>query len=265
MPTVTCPTGLRGEIREWTVADEDVLAAAVAARDGKAPSVERVSDNAFAKMIVAAWRTVDPGPYVGMQALDVDRLFSVDYIYALLRARAESWGEEVEVTGDCGQGHRVSATVRIEQCTFEAPSPEAIEAVRRKSAVPFTLPRCNRTVHFLPLTNALEAEISRAVAALPADPATEALMARLASVDGFDAQTGVDAETEVPLRDWIKRLPSKEAMALRRAMAAADGSVDTEVHIGCKQDGTVAVGNVLASADFFAPGAGMTWSGRSSS
>ena len=66
---VTCPSGLRGNVREWTVADEDVLVESMGlAAQGKMLQ-------GLEALIRDSWvETIDPGPYGNMPKLDLEAL-----------------------------------------------------------------------------------------------------------------------------------------------------------------------------------------------
>jgi hypothetical protein len=251
MTEIVCPSGLRGRVRGMTVGDEDVLSKVTrtAVKGGKA-------SDAIYQIVQNCWvDVIDPGPYTDMTTLQINRLLSVDMQYALMQVRAASWGDMVNVEADCPHGHRVSGDVPISGCDFRPPSPQALQAIRTDGAVDFKLPSIGRIVKFWPLTVGVEERATDAMEAMPNEPVSEALVARIAEIEGFDANL-MDTETEMDIRGWIKQMPSADAMALRRAMAEADGAIDTEVHIPCDEDQSVAVADIMVTADFFAPRAG---------
>lgn len=248
---VTCPSGLRGEIRELFVADEDLLAELSEAGDARKKLA--IMDT----MIANVWtRTLDPGPYGTMPKLEVDRLLAADGDLILLRMRQASWGDDLDLRGyRCDKGHLVEGSVKLSACPIKRITPEVAKAVREGKPLTVTLPKVKRTVAFMPLTCGLQRQIDMARDEFPKDRATQSLVNRIASIEGFDKQTQMDVESKMDVPAWIKRLPSSDASVLRAAMRDADPDVDLLADIACMHAGCgkVVRVNVVSSPDFFLP------------
>jgi hypothetical protein len=245
---VHCPSGLKGEIRELIVADDDILSAVPR---GTA-TFQRDFIAAFERVVVSAWmRTTDVGPYPGMSALDPNRLLQADLDYLLVQIRALSDGDEITLEGQCPNGHPVGGRVHISACAVKRLTPEVFTRFRDGKPMPFVLPRLNRRVEFWLRTRAIQHAIEESQATFPKDKATEYLVARVAAVDGFDPETRLDAATKMDLKTWLKSLPRSEARALRQAMDAVDAGIDTLADVKCGQCGGVYRSDIVASPDFF--------------
>lgn len=257
MALVTCPSGLRGEIRELSVADEDLMAGVPTGGD-----LSKRWTKILEQLAVRCWvRTTDAGPYPGMDNLNPERIASADLTYALIQVRSESWGDELDVAAACPRGHDVAGTVRISKCATRPMRPEVLARFREGKPIPHVVD--GRRVEFWLLTRVVEERIAEAQETYPKEQATQALLARIASVEGFDPETGLDADQKIDVRTWIRGLSSRTAMELRAAMVDADPQVDTMASLTCQRCGGKVLTDILEAPGFFAVRPRMTSSKNS--
>lgn len=261
--SVKCPSGLRGEVREWNVADEDVLVQALD-QDGLAGN----SLSGLETLICDSWiKTTDPGPYGSMDKLDLDRVLSVDLLYVLVAARMKTWGPQVLCDPPCpGGNHLAEGLANLSQCKAKRIVPAVAEALRTGSTIPVDLPRSKRRVGVRLMTRPVEREIGAIAVQYPKDRVTRMFMARAPEVEGFDPETGCDVETKLPLFDWYKQLPGQDSMVLKGKIIEIDPSYDTEATVRCSTCRAMAVAEITVQADFFVPtGRAQSLSANSSS
>lgn len=246
---VTCPSGLRGEVREWTVADEDVLAQAIDRGAG---------GNAFVKiegLIRDSWMgTVDAGPYGAMERLDLDRILSVDLLYILVQARINTWGADVVCSPACpGGNHAAEGLADLSKCEVKRIKPEVAKAMREGKAIELVLPRTKRKIGLHLLTRQIERAIADTHTEFPKEKVTRGLLARVAWIEGFNEEEGVDQDTKLPMFEWFRQLPGRDSMAIKGKMVEIDPGYDTEALVRCGTCGKMALAEVTEQADFFAP------------
>ncbi len=247
---VTCPSGLRGEVREWVLGDEDVLAEAFERGEGAQATAH------IETLIVDSWtRTIDPGPYGKMDRIDLAKILAVDLVAILLKAREATWGSEVLCDPPCpGGAHAAEGIADTSKCEVRRITAEGMEYLRAGRPILVKLPRTGRTVGLNLQTRTVERELAEAMAAYPKDRRTRRFMGRLTQVEGFsDPATGVDIETKMPLYDWMKRLPGADRIVLSQKLEEIDPKIDTEAMVKCGVCGATALAEVTLQADFFVP------------
>lgn len=259
---VTCPSGLRGEVREWTVADEDVLVEAID-RGAGGKSLAGLE-----ALIAESWSgTTDPGPYGEMIKLDLDRILSVDLLYILVATRIATWGPQVVCDPPCpGGAHTAEGLADLSECKPKPITKEVADALRAQKTIPVDLPRVKRRVGVRLMTRAVEREITDILVQYPKDRITRMLMTRVIEVEGFDPETGCDVETKLPMFDWFKTLSGYDSMILKGKIIEMDPSYDTEALVRCSTCGVSVLAEITAQSDFFVPmGRAQALSGNSSS
>jgi len=252
MLQVTCPSGMKGELREILVADEDMLAAESGGAS-VAAGMARIENLVKACFV----RVIDAGPYPHLSELD-DRILAADLTYLLVRLRGHSWGDELDVTATCPNGHHVAGRVKCSEAKKIELDKEVAARFKRGEPEEFVLPSSGRKVRFWLLTRAIEKSQREAREMFPKEQATQALAARIESIEGFDNAAGIDTETQLGMPEWLRQQPSRDAMALRARFGEVDAGVDTAVEIACPEVGCgqIAETDLLLNADFFVPAGG---------
>ncbi|HUW32650.1 MAG TPA: hypothetical protein VM223_13650 [Planctomycetota bacterium] len=235
---ITQPSGLRGEFRELTVADEDLLAAA--SRTGKIAKQERALD----EMLRNCWvKTTDAGPYRkptdedesgSPRQFDLNDFVLGDKLWYALQLRIESMGSEVAIPVECPGGHTFQHEYDLRDIKMLKLPDAAAKSLREGVPLSFKLPRCGRTVKYILMTGRMQVQFSKAVRDFPGEISTELLASRIVEVSGFD-EAGLDTETQTNIRGWIRRLGMFDAKAFREEMVKNDCGPDTNIKVKCDQ------------------------------
>lgn len=245
---IEMPSGLVGEFRELTVAEEDLIA------DAQMSKARRKREAVTGQVMRAIWQEIlDPGPYQFEDGkFDPDRLLSGDRMYFLFQIRMASWGPKVECKLECRNGHKGAYEIDFSDLPVHKLSDEAFEHVQSGTPFEFLLPKAQRTVKWRMMTADDEKRLVRMASGSGRNMSSELLAMRIVEVDGFDPQTGLDPETREDLRGWIRRLPSSDASALREEMLANECGIETEVEVECDACGMDIEANAVEIAsDFF--------------
>ncbi|HUT26018.1 MAG TPA: hypothetical protein VM492_16910 [Sumerlaeia bacterium] len=248
MLLIECPSGLKGEMRGLTVAEEDLILQF--SSGGKAKT-----DEAFKKLLSRCWvRTVDVGPYSNMtpeQPLDVDEILVCDTFYMMLQLRVLSYGNELDVRSQCPNGHGWEATIDLAGIkVYDLPQDSRD---RLAKGIPFetTLPVTGRTVKYKLLFYGDEVAAIKNLKSGRDDVSTETLRLRIVEISGFDPQTHVDTETGLDIRNFIRSLPVADSSAIRDAMDDVDGGVETEYEAICDQCDALSMVSIEQAVNFF--------------
>jgi hypothetical protein len=92
MLEITCPSGLRGILREMRVKDQELFANKTLVRNGTVTS----------KLLENCWEnTLNPGPYKFDGKPNWDKMLEADRLYAFIQLRIASLGDEYEFRVIC--------------------------------------------------------------------------------------------------------------------------------------------------------------------
>ena len=195
MHTFTLPSGPEIALAEMTGAEEDLLTNQRLAKTGEA--VNQVLANCLKRL--------GDNEAPGMK--DVLDMLSGDRLFALVRLRQVSLGDEVELDLACPNpacGERTCFAVHLDD--LEAtPYPEERE-------FEFRLPASGKAVRFVHLDGHKE----KRLAALKEPSLTAAMMIRIVSIEG-----------QPPSKKALNEMPMRDRSALREEMARADGGTGT--------------------------------------
>ncbi|HRT97566.1 MAG TPA: hypothetical protein P5532_24430 [Planctomycetota bacterium] len=206
MHTFTLPSGIEIDLVEMTGVEEDLLTNRRLMKNGEAINqvllncTKRLGENAEPKM------------------KDILDLLSGDRLFALVRLRQVSLGDEVELQLACpntGCGERTALTVDLNALEV-TPYPEEREFV-------FTLPGSGRKVKF----GYLDGHKEKRLAALKEPSLTAAMMIRIVEIDG-----------QPPSKKALNEMTMGDRSALRKEMLRVDGGIDTQVDVPCEACGT---------------------------
>jgi len=206
MHTFTLPSGIEIGLVEMTGAEEDLLTNRRLMKNGEAINqvllncTKRLGDNAEPKM------------------KDILDLLSGDRLYALVRLRQISLGDEVELELACpntGCGERTPLTVNLGDIE--------VTPYGEEREFGFTLPGSGRKVKF----GYLDGHKEKRLAALKEPNLTAAMMIRTVEIDG-----------QPPSKKALNEMSMGDRSALRKEMLRVDGGIDTQVDVSCDACGT---------------------------
>ena len=223
MHTFTLPSGPEVGIVEMTGVEEDLLTNQRLIKTGEAVNevlancIKRVADN--------------DAP--GMK--DILDMLSGDRLFALVRLRQVSLGDEVELELACPNmacGARTYVTINLEDLEV-TPYPEERE-------FDFTLPGSGKAVRF----GYLDGHKEKRLAALKQPSLTAAMMIRILSIDG-----------QPPSKKHLNEMSMRDRSALREEMTRVDGGIDTAVDVSCDSCGARIRTRLEAEPAFLFPSA----------
>lgn len=206
MHTFTLPSGIEIGLVEMTGAEEDLLTNRRLMKNGEAINqvllncTKRLGENAEPKM------------------KDVLDLLSGDRLFALVRLRQVSLGDEVELELACpntGCGERTALTVNLGDLE--------VTPYGEEREFEFTLPGSGRKVKF----GYLDGHKEKRLAALKEPNLTAAMMIRILEIDG-----------QPPSKKALNEMSMGDRSALRKEMLRVDGGIDTQVDVSCDACGT---------------------------
>ena len=206
MHTFTLPSGIEIGLVEMTGAEEDLLTNRRLMKNGEAINqvllncTKRLGDNAEPKM------------------KDVLDLLSGDRLFALVRLRQVSLGDEVELELACpntGCGERTGITVNLTDLE--------VTPYGEEREFEFTLPGSAKKVKFCYLDGHKE----KRLAAMKEPNLTAAMMIRIVEIDG-----------QPPSKKALNEMTMGDRSALRKEMLRVDGGIDTQVDVSCDACGT---------------------------
>ena len=206
MHTFTLPSGIEIGLVEMTGVEEDLLTNRRLMKNGEAINqvllncTKRLGENAEPKM------------------KDVLDLLSGDRLYALVRLRQVSLGDEVELELACpntGCGERTSITVNLGEIE--------VTPYGEEREFEFKLPGSCQVVKF----GYLDGHKEKRLAALKEPTLTAAMMIRIVEIDG-----------QPPSKKALNEMTMGDRSALRKEMLRVDGGIDTQVDVSCDACGT---------------------------
>jgi len=205
MYPITLPSGLTCDIRELTGVEEELLTNPRLMRSGD--GLNQVLRNCLVRL----------GEKDEVSVQDVLDLLAGDRLYLLVKLRQVSLGDEVTLALTCPNPTCRAAsrvTVNIEEL------PVTVYPSEREFTC--TLPDSGQTVSFVHLDGHKEQRL----AALSEANITQAMLIRITAVDG-----------QAPSKKTLTEMSLKDRQALRQAMLASDGGIDTTVETVCEQCG----------------------------
>lgn len=225
MPKIICPSGLAGEIRELKTKEANLIA-----RNFGTSAGATIQD-----VVAACWtKTLDPGPYKlpASGVLDWQDVLFGDVLYALLRIRALTFGEDYEFTVQCtnrpGCQERIKHTVvldKVKVIPFPAASRAAFAAGNRLETM-----LDDKKIVFK-LVTGREQEKTKNVRKAHRDQAVSvALTLRIESIEGVD---------NGDKKRWIEDLGLLKTWTLQERMDEAEGGVETTIEITCPECFTI--------------------------
>ena len=206
MHTFALPSGIEIGLVEMTGAEEDLLTNRRLMKNGEA--INQVLLNCTKRL----------GDNVEPKMKDILDLLSGDRLYALVRLRQVSLGDEVELELACpntGCGERTGLTVNLGEIE--------VTPYGEEREFEFTLPGSGRKVKF----GYLDGHKEKRLAALKEPNLTAAMMIRIVEIDG-----------QPPSKKALNEMSMGDRSALRKEMLRVDGGIDTQVDVPCDACGT---------------------------
>ncbi|MHB9023436.1 MAG: T4 family baseplate hub assembly chaperone [Armatimonadota bacterium] len=217
----TLPSGVPCELRELTGAEEELLTNPKLLKNGDA--INQMLRNCLVSL----------GEKGEVSLTDVLDLLAGDRLFMLVKLRQISLGDEVTVALTCPNPHCRATSqvpVNLEDLPVTPYPPE-----REFSTV---LPGSGQTVRFVPLDGHME----KRLAALPEATLSLAMLIRIREIDGV-----------APTKKTLTEMALKDRQALRQAMLAADGGIDTTIESTCDGCGAPVRTRVESAPDFLFP------------
>ena len=206
MHTFELPSGIEIELKEMTGAEEELLTNQRLIRSGDA--INQVLRNCFVRIGEKTEPTVN----------DVLDLLSGDRLFALVRLRQISLGDEVELELTCpNSACRMTnyLTVNLEELK--------VTPYTDQREFDFTLPGSKKIVRF----GYLDGHKEKRLASLREPNITSAMLIRIIDIDG-----------KPPSKKILAEMSMRDRGALREEMARVDAGIDTAVEVECDGCGT---------------------------
>jgi hypothetical protein len=216
------PSGVELELREMTGAEEELLTNQRLIRSGEA--INQVLRNCFVRLGEKS------DPDLG----DVMNLLSGDRLFALVRLRQISLGDEVELELSCpNSACRMTnyVTVNLEELN--------VTPYGKQREFAFQLPGSKQSVRF----GYLDGHKEKRLASLREPNITSAMLIRILDIDG-----------KAPSKKSLADMSMRDRNALRQEMSRIDAGIDTSVEIECDGCGTKIRTRLEAEPAFLFPG-----------
>jgi hypothetical protein len=218
----TLPSGLACELREMTGAEEELLTNARLIKSGDA--YNQVMRNCLVSL----------GGKTEVTLTDVLDLLAGDRNVILVRLRQISLGDELTVSLTCPKCKWTSQVlVNLEDLPVTPYPPE-----REFTTI---LPGSGQTVRFVPM----DGHMQKRLMVMQETNTTFALLIRIRDIDGAP-----------PTKKLLVEMSMHDRNALRAAIAATDGDIDTVISTTCEACGTTLQTPLTGEKDFFYPGFG---------
>lgn len=238
MPTIiTCPSGLKGEIRGFKVKEANILADRAAMKKGLG----------YDTFLSQCWlKTIEAGPYPPSDRIDWSKMLVCDRFYTLLRVRGETYGDEYDFKLQCahdGCREMFEWTVKLSALPFKKLPEESLELFKNGNRFATTLGD-GRAVYFCLQTGERVVKAAAQVKARADRSIAVALASRVLEIEGVDANDRVRMLDDLSMAD---------ARNLLRDFDLADGGIETEIEIECPHCFTIQEVELPLGRDFFLP------------
>lgn len=224
---ITCPSGLRGEIRKMKMRELALLTDEKLIRTGQL----------MTEMVKNCWvRTIDAGPYnlpaPSPQPLPWDQLLQADKMYTFKEIRVTTFGPSFEWEVQCPHNmckHRFLWDVDLSTLDVERPPQYALDHVKSGSYLTTTVD--GKKVEFRTLRGADDRRLLHFIQKLELPLLTAGYICRIVSVEGIDES---DAES---LREWLDDLDLEVGQEFQDTMDDAEPSIGLRTDIECPRCG----------------------------
>jgi len=199
MHTFTLPSGMEIDLVEMTGIEEDLLTNQRLIKTGEA--INHVLANCI--------KRIGDNDSPGMK--DILDMLSGDRLFALVRLRQVSLGDEVDLELACPNiacGERTYVTINLEDLD--------VTPYGEEREFEFKLPGSGKVVKF----DYLDGHKEKRLAAMKQPSLTTAMMIRIVSIDG-----------QSPSKKILNEMSIRDRSALREEMTRVDGGIDTVVDV----------------------------------
>jgi len=239
--TITCPSGLAGQIRGLKVREEKVLTSRQLARQG----------HQFDRLLEACWEsTLDPGPYTfDADAPDWGSVLQGDRFFILLQLRVLTYGPEYAFRVGCSNpacGARFEWTVNVNELATHPLADEHRQSFIQGNRFETGLLSDGRKVFFRLLTGADEHKLSLMQRQSRDQALSNMLRLRIHEIEHVSRHD---------LRAFIDDLSLRDVNALIEAFDEVDCGVDTMITIECPECFTLQEIDLPFGEAFFFPAA----------
>lgn len=232
METVSCPSGLVGEMRGLKVRDEDALAAAGNTRSG-----EQIND-----IFRRCWvKTIDRGVYEKFSDafdaegnLSPEGLLIGDRVYLVLALRRLSYGDDLDFQMACPSKRckkKIGWTFKLSELPIQILPDETRLQLETENLFAVKLPACGKEAKIKLFTGHEEARLAKKQNQKDGNESMSSDMfrQRIISVEGVK-------QPELP--EFILDLEGRDAQAIRDEVERIDCGIDTTVQFECRSCGT---------------------------
>lgn len=219
---VTCPSGLRGEIRGMKIKELSLMSDAKLVRSGKL----------MTEIVKNCWiRTVDPGPYkFTSDVLPWAHMLHADQLCVFKQIRVATFGSEFEFEVTCDNDsckHRFLWVMDLDKIPMK-PLPETSRPYVGSNTY-LTTSVNDKEVQFRLLEVQDELNIMRLGTDHGISTVTAGYMCRIKGV------TGVSMDDPKVLAAWIENLDLEVGLQLQENMDAAEPGIGLRTLIECKR------------------------------
>jgi hypothetical protein len=217
--TITCPSGLTGEIRGLKGKEGKLLADRNAARLG----------STFEKLLAGCWlQTTDAGIYESTSpTLDWSKVLVADRFYALLQIRSLTFGDEYAFSMQCRHSscrEKFEWELLLSQLPVRMLSEGAKASFKNGNRFETRLPNDGRRVWFKLMTGADEAKAAQVLKNGRDGALLTALALRILEIENV---------AEKDKRAFLDDMEMADAAALLDAFDGVDGGVETTLDVEC--------------------------------
>ena len=222
MHSFELPSRMGIELKEMTGAEEELLTNQRLIRNGEA--INKVLHNCIVKL----------GDNDKPSLSDVTGLLSGDRLFALVRLRQISLGDEVELELNCpNSACRTKNFVTVNLDDLK------VTQYTDKREFDFKLPGSKKSARFC----LLDGHKEKRLAALKEPNITSAMLIRIIDIDG-----------KPPSKKALAEMSMRDRSELRKEMGKVDAGIDTTVEIECDSCGTSIRTRLEAEPAFLFPG-----------
>jgi hypothetical protein len=231
---ITCPSGLRGNIRSWKVRDEEIYTDQKYHRAGTV--LTEICKASFVEVL-------DQGPYKA--PLDWDKVLAGDRLYIIMQARILSYGPHYDFRTQCDNSsckEAIEWSLNLNDLDVTPLDPESRRKVREDA--PFVTLCDGKTVKY----RLLRGEDDRFAATYKgksvADNVNTRFVRRILEVEGV-------VKDPIKIKEWLKNLDGAVGDQLRDELESVDCGYNTQFEIVCQACGFQQMVILPLGATFF--------------
>lgn len=237
--TCECPSGLVLTMREFKVADEDLVA-------NPKQNKKKMAQVALLNAITTGIE--DSGPYGFEGKVNWLEVLQGDTFYALMKARIETWGPDLQYTINCPTCRCVTRLeVNLEDFAFKPLPPSSLPHVKDPKGTPLAvkLPHSGKRVEFRLLRGKDERKLQKLQKESASNLSSALIRYRVSTIEGINP---------AELSEYIRQeMSGRDVQFLRAAFDEHDCGVDTETQFECDTCNNVWIDDLRIGKDFLFP------------